>query len=94
MLQAGCDRGDGFGGSDRVIRCEINRHRFVAGALGMALSGKDTGSSQFFFTHSEQPHLNGRYTVFGQIERGQEAADRITQGANLWSVRVVDQPPP
>lgn len=94
VLQAGCDRGDGFGGSDRVIRCEINRRRFVAGALGMALSGKDTGSSQFFFTHSEQPHLNGRYTAFGQIERGQEAADRITQGANLWSVRVVDQPPP
>lgn len=94
VLQAGCHRGDGYGGSDRPIRCEINRKPFVTGTLGMALSGKDTGSSQFFITHSDQPHLDGRYTVFGQIERGQDAADRIPQGGNLWSVRVVDLPPP
>jgi len=93
VLQAGCDRGDGYGGSDRTIRCEINRRRFEAGTLGMALSGKDTGTSQFFLTHSEQPHLDGRYTVFGRIESGQDAADRILQGANLWSVRILDQPP-
>jgi cyclophilin family peptidyl-prolyl cis-trans isomerase len=59
----------------------------------MALSGKDTGTSQFFLTHSEQPHLDGRYTAFGVVERGQEAADRVEQGANLWSIRVVDQRP-
>jgi cyclophilin family peptidyl-prolyl cis-trans isomerase/HEAT repeat protein len=93
VLQAGCPRGDGYGGSDRTIRCEINRRRFIAGTLGMALSGKDTGSSQFFLTHSDQPHLDGRYTVFGQIERGAETAGRITQGANLWSIRVVDTAP-
>jgi len=93
VLQAGCHRGDGYGGSDHPIRCEINRKPFRTATLGMALSGKDTGSSQFFFTHSDQPHLDGRYTVFGQVERGQDAADRITQGGNLWSVRVVDHPP-
>jgi cyclophilin family peptidyl-prolyl cis-trans isomerase/HEAT repeat protein len=93
VLQAGCPRGDGYGSSDRTIRCEINEKRFVAGTLGMALSGKDTGSSQFFLTHSDQPHLDGRYTVFGQVERGAETAGRITQGANLWSIRVFDSLP-
>jgi cyclophilin family peptidyl-prolyl cis-trans isomerase/HEAT repeat protein len=93
VLQAGCSRGDGFGGAERAIRCEINRHPFQAGTLGMALSGKDTGTSQFFVTHSQQPHLDGRYTAFGQVEDGQEAADRLVQGANLWSIRVTDQRP-
>ena len=93
VLQAGCPRGDGYGGSDHAIRCEINQRRFTAGTLGMALSGKDTGSSQFFITHSDQPHLDGRYTVFGQVERGEETAGRLTQGANLWSIRVVDAIP-
>ena len=93
VLQAGCPRGDGYGSSDHTIRCEINRRRFTAGVLGMALSGKDSGASQFFITHSDQPHLDGRYTVFGQVERGEETAGRITQGANLWSIRVVDAQP-
>jgi cyclophilin family peptidyl-prolyl cis-trans isomerase/HEAT repeat protein len=93
VLQAGCPRGDGYGSSDPTIRCEINQRRFTAGTLGMALSGKDTGASQFFITHSDQPHLDGRYTVFGQVERGEETAGRITQGANVWSIRVVDTRP-
>lgn len=93
VLQAGCPRGDGYGSSDRTIRCEINQRRFTAGTLGMALSGKDTGASQFFITHSDQPHLDGRYTAFGQVERGEETAGRLTQGANLWSIRVVEAKP-
>lgn len=93
VLQAGCPRGDGYGSSDHTTRCEINRRRFTAGTLGMALSGKDTGASQFFLTHSDQPHLDGRYTVFGQIQRGEESAGRLMQGANLWSIRVVDAQP-
>jgi cyclophilin family peptidyl-prolyl cis-trans isomerase/HEAT repeat protein len=93
VLQAGCPRGDGYGSSDPAIRCEINRRRFTAGTLGMALSGKDTGASQFFITHSDQPHLDGRYTAFGKLERGEETAGRLTQGANVWSIRVVDAQP-
>jgi cyclophilin family peptidyl-prolyl cis-trans isomerase len=93
VLQAGCSRGDGYGGSERAIRCEITSQPFAAGVLGMALSGKDTGTSQFFLTHSEQPHLDGRYTAFGVIERGREVADRVDQGANLWSIRVTSERP-
>jgi len=93
VLQDGCPRGDGWGGPDWQIRCEINPRRYVTGALGVALSGKDTGGSQFFFTHSDQPHLDGGYTVFGRIERGQDVADRVVQGSGIASIRVVDRRP-
>ena len=36
----------------------------------MALSGRDTGGSQFFFTHAPEPHLDGRYTTFGKMVSG------------------------
>ncbi len=93
VLQDGCPRGDGWGGPDWQIRCEINPRRYAADRLGMALSGKDTGGSQYFFTHSAQPHLDGRYTVFGEIVEGAEAAARVTQGMRIRSVRVLDVAP-
>ncbi len=90
VLQDGCPRGDGWGGPGHEIRCEINRHRYQRGALGMALAGKDTGGSQFFFTHSSQPHLDGGYTVFGEIVRGRDVADRVAQGDGIQRIRVVN----
>ncbi len=90
VLQDGCPRGDGWGGPPWQIRCEINRHRYERGALGMALSGKDTGGSQFFLTHSDQPHLDGGYTVFGALSGGQSIADQIVQGAPIHRIRVVE----
>lgn len=77
VIQAGCPRGDGWGGPGYTIRCEINLHRYGRGSVGMALAGKDTGGSQFFITHSPQPHLDGRYTIFGQVVAGMEVVDRI-----------------
>ena len=90
VLQDGCPRGDGWGGPPHQIRCEVNRHRYERGAMGMALSGKDTGGSQFFFTHSEQPHLDGGYTVFGEIVRNRQVADLVAQGDAIQSIRVVE----
>jgi cyclophilin family peptidyl-prolyl cis-trans isomerase len=54
----------------------------------MALSGPDTGGSQYFVTHSPQPHLDGHYTVFGQVRGGHEVLDRLVQGDRLLEVRV------
>jgi cyclophilin family peptidyl-prolyl cis-trans isomerase len=93
VFQDGCPRGDGWGGPAWNIRCEVNPHRYETGRLGMALSGKDTGGSQYFFTHSPQPHLDGRYTIFGEIVSGHEVGDRIVQGMHIRSVRVVDDRP-
>jgi cyclophilin family peptidyl-prolyl cis-trans isomerase len=48
--------------------------------VGIADSGKDTGGSQFFITHSAQPHLDGRYTIFGRVTKGMEVVDKLDQG--------------
>lgn len=41
--------------------------RYLRGTVGMTLAGKDTGGSQFFVTHSVQPHFDGKYTVIGEV---------------------------
>jgi peptidylprolyl isomerase len=88
VAQDGDPRGDGTGGPGYVIRDEINRHRYDRGVVGMALSGPDTGGSQYFITHSPQPHLDGGYTVFGRVTRGLEALDAIVEGDRLIEVRI------
>jgi cyclophilin family peptidyl-prolyl cis-trans isomerase len=80
VAQDGDPRGDGNGGPGYAIRDEMNRHRYERGAVGMALSGPDTGGSQYFITHSPQPHLDGHYTVFGRVVRGYDVLDKIVQG--------------
>ncbi len=70
VIQDGDPTGTGSGGPGWTIRCEYNRLRYEAGMVGMALSGKDTGGSQWFVTLSPQPHLNGRYTIFAHVVRG------------------------
>jgi len=67
VVQGGCPRGDGWGGPADSMRCEINDLRYARGMVGMALSGKDTGGSQFFVTLAPQPHLDGGYTIFGRV---------------------------
>ena len=59
---------------------EWSRLPYERGTVGIAHSGKDTGGSQFFVAHSAQPHLNGRYTIFGQVTRGMDIVDRIQPG--------------
>ena len=88
VIQDGDPRGDGNGGPGWVIRDEINRRRYDRGAVGMALSGPDTGGSQFFITHSPQPHLDGGYTIFGHLLQGADVLDRIVQGDRIrWITR-------
>ncbi len=80
VAQDGDPRDDGNGGPGYAIRDEMNRHRYERGAVGMALSGPDTGGSQYFITHSPQPHLDGHYTVFGRVIRGYDVLDKLVQG--------------
>jgi len=92
VVQGGDPRGDGWGGPGYSLRDEINRLRYVRGAVGMALSGPDTGGSQFFIALSPQPHLDGGYTVFGRVTAGDAVLDRIRQGDRILSVRVLPEP--
>jgi cyclophilin family peptidyl-prolyl cis-trans isomerase/HEAT repeat protein len=90
VMQDGDPRGDGNGGPSWSIRCEINMVPYERGAVGMALSGKDTGGSQWFVTHSPQPHLDGGYTVFGRVnETGMKVVDNIVRGDKIVSIRIV-----
>jgi cyclophilin family peptidyl-prolyl cis-trans isomerase len=91
VMQDGDPRGDGNGGPGWSIRCEINMIPYDRGAVGMALSGKDTGGSQWFVTHSPQPHLDGGYTVFGRVnETGMKVVDQIVRGDKILSVKIVE----
>ena len=88
VVQAGDPRGDQNGGPGYQIRCEINEVPYERGAVGMALSGKDTGGSQWFVTHSPQPHLDGGYTVFGNVIRGMDVVESIARGDRIIKVTV------
>jgi cyclophilin family peptidyl-prolyl cis-trans isomerase/HEAT repeat protein len=91
VMQDGDPRGDGNGGPGWSIRCEVNMLPYDRGAVGMALSGKDTGGSQWFVTHSPQPHLDGGYTVFGKVnEKDMKVVDNIVRGDKIISVKIVE----
>jgi cyclophilin family peptidyl-prolyl cis-trans isomerase len=90
VVQDGDPRGDGEGGPGYTIRDEINERPYLRGTVGMALDWKDTGGSQFFITHSPQPHLDGRYTVFGHVVNGMEIVDQIQQWDVVRRVRIWD----
>ena len=90
VVQDGDPRGDGNGGPGYQIRCEINQVPYDRGVVGMALSGKDTGGSQWFVTHSPQPHLDGGYTVFGNVVDGMSVVDNIVRGDVIRSIVITD----
>jgi cyclophilin family peptidyl-prolyl cis-trans isomerase/HEAT repeat protein len=90
VIQGGDPRGDGEGGPGYSIRDEINQRPYLRGTVGMALDWEDTGGSQFFITHSPQPHLDARYTVFGQVISGMDVVDRIRPSDVITRVRVRD----
>jgi cyclophilin family peptidyl-prolyl cis-trans isomerase len=77
VIQGGCPLGIGWGDPGYSIRCEYSPLRFERGMVGMAHAGKDTGGSQFFVTHSPQPHLDGRYTIFGKVVKGMDVVDEV-----------------
>ena len=91
MIQGGCPVGNGTGGPGYTIKCEINPHKHLTGTLSMAHAGKDTGGSQFFITHSPQPHLDGVHTVFGQVIEGMDVVNTIRQGDVMKQVKVVEE---
>lgn len=91
VMQDGDPQGDGNGGPGWSIRCEVNMLMYDRGAVGMALSGKDTGGSQWFVTHSPQPHLDGGYTIFGHVnESDMKTVDNIVKGDKILTVRIIE----
>ena len=84
VAQGGGPLGDGFGAEDYSLRTETPGARYDRpGLIGMASAGKDTEGVQFFITHRPTPHLDGNYTIFGEVTAGQEVVDRLTVGSRI-----------
>jgi peptidyl-prolyl cis-trans isomerase B (cyclophilin B) len=90
MIQGGDPTGTGRGGPGYRFEDETrgNPLRHETGVISMANAGPNTNGSQFFITHSPQPHLDGRHTVFGKVVRGQDVVDAIRQGDRMQKVTV------
>jgi peptidylprolyl isomerase len=88
VIQGGDPRGDSWGSPGYAIRSEFNKYSYTRGTVGMASAGKDTEGSQFFITHSPQPHLDGRYTVFGRVTSGIDVVDAIQEGDVMKLVAI------
>ena len=87
VLQGGDPRGDGWGGPGYTLRDELNRRRYDRGTVGVALSGPDTGGSQFFIALSAQPQLDGAYTAIGRVTAGLDLLNSVLPGDRIRRVR-------
>jgi cyclophilin family peptidyl-prolyl cis-trans isomerase/HEAT repeat protein len=92
VAQTGCPDGDGWGGQEFSLRSEFSRRRYERGSVGMASAGKDSESCQWFVTHSPTPHLNGKYTLFGQVVDGLDVIDKLEIGDRIVEMKSVYTP--
>lgn len=91
VIQGGCNRGDGYGSEDYSIRSEFSLTRYTTGSMGMASAGKDTEGTQWFITHLPTPHLDGKYTIFAETERGMEVVDDIEVGDKILEINLINE---
>lgn len=92
MVQGGDPTGTGRGGPGYRFEDEVrgNPLKHETGVLSMANAGPNTNGSQFFITHSPQPHLDGRHTVFGKVTQGMDVVNAIRQGDKMMTVTVAE----
>ncbi len=89
VVQGGCPRGDGFGGVNYTVRSEFSSLKYSTGAVGLASSGPDTESCQWFVTHCPTPHLDGRYTIIGYVIEGMEIIHKLGVGDRMIKVERI-----
>lgn len=90
VIQGGDPTGTGRGGPGYQFEDELDDNPLLheTGVISMANSGPNTNGSQFFITHSPQPHLDGRHTVFGKVVKGLDIVNAIRQGDRMVRVTI------
>jgi peptidyl-prolyl cis-trans isomerase B (cyclophilin B) len=93
MIQGGDPTGTGRGGPGYKFEDEVknNPRKHQVGSLSMANAGPNTNGSQFFITHVVTNWLDGKHTVFGQVQSGQDIVSSIEQGDQVNKVTVEEQ---
>ncbi len=93
MIQGGDPTGTGAGGPGYKFEDEVQNNPLTheTSVISMANAGPNTNGSQFFITHSPQPHLNGRHTVFGKVVEGQDVVNSIQQGDVMVKVTIAEK---
>ncbi|MDX8395884.1 MAG: peptidylprolyl isomerase [Mariprofundaceae bacterium] len=90
MAQGGDPDGNGTGGPGYQVKAEFNAKKHVRGTLAMARSSSpDSAGSQFYICYGDTPHLDGQYTIFGQVTEGMELIDEVTNGTVMLKVAVL-----
>ena len=90
MVQGGCPLGTGTGGPGYQFADEFHpawRHS-GPGMLSMANAGPGTNGSQFFITHTAQPHLDDRHSVFGKVTAGMDAVRAVRQADKIIRIEI------
>ena len=91
MAQTGCPEGTGMGGSGQKLKAEFSREKHVRGTCSMARAASpDSADSQFFIMFDTSPHLDGKYSIWGQVTEGMEHVDAIKKGSAAANGAVSD----
>ena len=84
VIQGGCPRGDGTGDAGYKLPAEFNSRKHIKGTLAMARAmDPNSAGSQFYICLNATPHLDGQYTVFGQLRSGHDVPDKIRKGDKM-----------
>ena len=92
MIQGGCPAGTGTGGPGYQFEDEFDSsiQHDSPGKLSMANSGPGTNGSQFFITHVATPHLDGKHSIFGEVNSStdQDIVNAVAQGDKIISITI------
>jgi peptidylprolyl isomerase/peptidyl-prolyl cis-trans isomerase B (cyclophilin B) len=93
VAQGGDPKGDGTGGPGYTLKAEFSQRKHVRGTVAMARSQHpDSAGSQFYICFAPAPHLDGGYTVFGQVVKGMEVVDQLKVGDRMKTIRIEEPP--